>query len=139
MITIHEVPVDKFNEKLAEALNKIPEFKIPDWAVFVKTSTAKERPPQTTDFWYKRAASILRQAYIRGVIGVNRLRTRYGGRKKRGSKPPEFRRSGGKIIRTILQQAEKAGFIIKVDGKRKGRQLTKKGLEFLNKVAEDVK
>lgn len=136
---IQKVPAEKFNEKLAEELKKIPEFEMPSWASYVKTSVARERPPQEEEFWHKRAASILRQIYIRGVVGVNRLKLRYGGKKNRGAKPEKFRKGSGKIIRTILQQAEKVGFVEKVEGKKKGRQLTKKGLEFLNKVAEGVK
>jgi len=139
MATIYEVPADKLNEILAEALKKTEEFKMPEWASFVKTSVARARPPQERDWWYKRVASILRQIYIRGVVGVNRLRLRYGGKKNRGAKPEEFRKGGGKIVRTILRQAEKAGFVEKVEGKKKGRQLTKKGLEFINKIAEKIK
>ena len=133
-MAVYDVPADKFNEKLAEKLKAMPEFEIPEWMVFVKTGTAKSRPPFERDFWYKRAASILRQAYIRGIVGVGRLRTRYGGRKKRGVKPEEFRKSGGKIIRTILQQAEKAGLIEKFKGKKAGRKLTIKGKEFLDSI-----
>ena len=85
------------------------------------------------DFWYKRAASILRQIYIRKNIGVNRLKVRYGGKKNRGVKPSEFRKGSGKIIRTILQQAEKAGFVEKTE-KPKGRKLTEKGKKFLESI-----
>ena len=137
--TIYDVDAGKYNEKLAEELKKLPEFKMPEWASLVKTSVARARPPSDPDFWYKRAASILRQIHVRGVIGVNKLRTKYGGRKKRGGKPEEFRKAGGKLIRTILQQAEAAGLIEKAGGKKKGRQLTKKGLEFMNKAAGEVK
>ena len=137
-ITLYDVPADKYNERLAEALKNIPEFKMPEWAYFVKTSTAKERPPIENDWWYRRAASILRQIYRRGVVGVNRLKKRYGGRKDRGAKPEETRKGSGKIIRVILQQGEKAGFLKKAEGKKKGRELTKKGLEFMNKIAEEI-
>jgi small subunit ribosomal protein S19e len=139
MINIYEVPVGKFNEKLAEALKAMEEFKMPVWVGFVKTSTAKSRPPQEQDWWYKRAASILRQVYVRGVVGVNRLRIRYGSKKERGSRPEIFRKAGGKIIRTILQQAEKSGLIEKAEAKKKGRQMTKQGLDFLNKVVASLK
>ena len=138
-MSIYEVPADKFNEKLAEALSKLEEFKMPEWAVFVKTSPARARVPFEREWWYKRAASILRQVYIRGVVGVNKLKNRYGGRKSRGMRPEEFRKGSGKIIRVILQQAEQAGFLAKSDGKKKGRQLTKKGLEFMNKISEEAK
>jgi small subunit ribosomal protein S19e len=123
-----------YNRALAEALKKQTEFQIPEWALFVKTSTHKQRPTTEPDFWYKRAASILRQAYIQGIIGVNRLRTRYGGRKNRGMKPAQFRPAGGKMIRLLLQQAEQAGFLEKTKGKKAGRQLTAQGKAFLEGV-----
>jgi len=133
-MSIYEIPADLYNKKLAEALKKNPEFKIPEWAFFVKSSVSKERPPIDEDFWFKRAASILRQLYIHGVVGVGRLRTRYGGRKNRGMKPEEFRKASGKIIRVILQQAEKAGLAEKVKDKKAGRRLTEKGKEFLESI-----
>lgn len=137
--TIYDAEPAKFNAKLAEALKQIEEFQMPEWAVFVKTSASRVRPPyDTANYWYIRAASILRQVYIKGVVGVNRLKTKYGGRKKRGSRPEEFRKASGKIIRVMLQQAEKAGLLRKSEGKRKGRELTKKGLEFMNKIASEV-
>lgn len=140
-MTIYDIDAQEYNLKLAEALKKIPEFEIPEWVEFVKSGSAKERPIDEPDFWYKRAASILRQIHKNKFVGVNRLRTKYGSKKNRGYKPEIFKRAGGKIIRTILQQSDKAGFTEiakKVKGERKkksGRQLTQKGKEFL----EDVK
>jgi len=90
MADIRTIDPEKYNKSLAEALKKIPEFKAPEWAIFVKTGVSKKRPTLEEDFWYKRAASILRQIYIKGIVGVERLRTRYGGRKNRGAKPAEF-------------------------------------------------
>ena len=121
---------------LAEALKEEEEFVKPEWVSLVKTSVHKMRPSIDEDFWYKRAASILRQIYIRGLVGVERLRTRYGGRKKRGSRPPEFRKAGGKIIRTILQQAESAGFVEKSKEKKAGRILTEKGRKFMEDLVK---
>jgi len=128
---------EKYIPALAEALKKIPEFEIPEWAKYVKSGTSRERPPADDDFWYTRAASILRQLYIKGVVGVGRLRTRYGSRKDRGTMPDEFRKAGGKIIRVILQQAEKAGLVEKMDRLQFGRRLTQKGRDFLDSI--DVK
>ncbi|MEK6829413.1 MAG: 40S ribosomal protein S19 [Nanoarchaeota archaeon] len=137
---VYDTDSQEYNLKLAEALKEIPEFKMPEWAEFVKTGPAKKRPIDEPDFWHKRAAGILRQIYKKKTVGVGRLRTRYGSKKNRGYKPEEFRKSGGKIIRVILQQADKAGLteIVKVGRearKRKlGRQLTKKGIEFLDSI-----
>jgi small subunit ribosomal protein S19e len=123
-----------FVKNLAEALKGISEFQTPDWALFVKSGVSKQRPPENDDFWFFRTASILRQLYIKGVVGVSRLRTRYGSRKNRGSEPAKFRKASGKIIRTILQQAEKAGLVEKVTGQQFGRRLTSKGREFLDSI-----
>ena len=133
-MSVYEIPADEFNKKLAEALKQIPEFKVPEWASYVKTSVARERFPTEKDWWHKRAASILRQLYIHGIVGVGRLRTRYGGRKNRGVKPEKVKKGGGKIIRVVLQQAETAGFAEKYKGKKSGRQLTIKGKEFLDSI-----
>jgi len=140
MNPVYELDTQEYNLKLAEALKKVPEFKEPEWLAFVKSSPAKERPIEDVDFWYKRSASILRQIYKKKIVGVNRLRTKYGSKKNRGFKPEKFKRAGGKIIRTILQQADAAGFteiakeIKGVRGKKPGRKLTKKGKEFMEEI-----
>ncbi|PIO01255.1 30S ribosomal protein S19e [Candidatus Pacearchaeota archaeon CG09_land_8_20_14_0_10_30_9] len=140
MTSVFEINAQEYNLKLAEALKKIPEFKEPDWAKLVKSGPSKERPIDDLDFWHKRAASILRQIYKKKIVGVNKLRTKYGSKKNRGFKPEEFRKAGGKIIRTILQQSDKAGFteiakdIRDVRSKKPGRQLTKKGKDFLEAI-----
>ena len=124
----------EFNKKLAEALKALGEFEIPEWAEFVKSGMSKERPSMDDDFWYIRAASILRQLYIHGVVGVGKLRTRYGSKKDRGGRRSKFYKSGGKIIRTIFQQAEAAGLVEKVNRMQHGRRLTQKGRDFLDAI-----
>jgi len=137
---VYELDQQEYNNKLAEALKKIPEFKSPEWIELVKSGTGKQRPIEDADFWYKRSASVLKQIYKRGVVGVSRLRTKYGNKKKRGAKPPVFVRASGKILRTILQQADKAGFteIVKdtrgLKKRKPGRVLTKRGKEFMESI-----
>jgi len=139
-MTIYEIPAQEYNLKLAEALKKIPEFEMPEWAGYVKSGPGKERPIDDEDFWHKRSASILREIYKRGIVGVNRLRTKYGSKQNRGFKPERFKRASGKIIRTILQQADKAGFteiaqdIKGVRSAKPGRELTDKGKKFLEEI-----
>jgi len=134
MADIRTIEAGKYNNLLAKALKEVPEFEKPEWADFIKSSTHKKRPTSEEDFWHKRAASILRQIYIQGIVGVERLRTRYGGRKNRGQTPAEFRKAGGKMIRTVLQQGEKAGFLEKVKDKKSGRKLTAEGKKFLESI-----
>lgn len=136
---VYSMESKEYNDKLAAALMELEEFKMPEWAMFVRTGVSKMRVPSDGDYWYKRAASILRQIYINKIVGVNRLRTRYGGRAKRtrGFKPERFKRGSGKIIRVILQQGEAAGFLEKAKEKRSGRRLTEKGKEFLENIKFD--
>ncbi len=140
MTSVYELDAQEYNKKLAEALKKFPEFEQPEWSRFVKTSVAKSRPTDEEDFWYKRSASILRQIYKKKILGVSKLRTKYGAKKSRGAKPEKFKRASGKIIRTILQQADKAGLtemakeIKGVKGKKPGRKLTEKGKELLESI-----
>ena len=136
MANIRTVPADKYNLDLANALKEMPEFEKPEWIYFVKSGHGKMRPIQDDDFWYKRAASIMRQLYIRKIVGVSRLRTRYGGRKNNGMAPEHFAKASGKIIRVLLQQLEKAGFAEKAVGKKAGRQLTKAGIEFMEELVK---
>lgn len=138
-VRVHEIPAQRFIEALAEQLKKKKEFQTPAWAAFVKTGRAKARPPERKDWWYIRAASILRALYVRGVVGVERLRVKYGSRQKRGMAPEHFRKAGGKIIRTILQQATRAGLVEHIKGKRAGRRLTKMGKEWLEQLAAQLK
>ena len=80
--------------------------------------------------------NILRKIYKDGPIGTNKLRSKYGSKKNRGHKPERFYLSSGKIIRTILQQLEKAEYV-KQDKKGTycGRVVTPKGKSFLDKLS----
>lgn len=83
-------------------------------------------------------ASIFRKIYIDGPVGIERLRTWYGGRKNRGHAPEHFYKAGGSIIRKALQQLEAAGFVQKVPGE--GRIVTPQGGQsFLDRIATELK
>ena len=138
MTTVYDVPADILIDRLSKYLKEnVREVRPPEWAAYVKTGSHVERAPHNPDWWYVRAASILRKLYIKGPIGVSRLRKLYGGRKRRGVKPAHFRRAGGSIIRHILQQLEEAGLAEK-DGNR-GRILTPKGRSLLDAMAARIK
>lgn len=110
-----------------------------EWAKFVKTGHSKERMPDNPDWWYVRAAAILRSVAKLGPVGTQKLRTKYGGRKNRGYKPEHVYKGSGSLIRKILQQLETAQLIAKTEkGAHKGRVLTPKGTSFLDKVAINI-
>ena len=139
MANIYNCDPSELIEKASEELKKVEAIKAPDWALFVKTGMHKERPPMKNDWWYVRSASVLRKVYVLGPIGVSKLRTKYGGKKNRGVKPEHFYKGSGSIIRKIIQQLEKEGFV-KKDLKRvhKGRSITAKGKKFLDDVAATI-
>ncbi len=134
---LYEVPQDKLIKKVADELKgKISK---PDWAGFVKTGVYKQRPPVDPDWWYVRAASVLRKVDQLGPVGVSKLRTKYGGVKNRGVKPEQFRKGSGSVARKILQELEKAGLIKQdVKGKHKGRVLTPQGSSLLYSAAKSI-
>jgi len=134
--TARDVSPDLLIERLKEKLKDVPEIQPPEWAKYVKTGSHRERPPQQEDWWYVRAASVLRAVYLRGPVGVEKLRTKYGGRKDRGVKPEHFRKASGHVIRKIMQQLEEAGLVEKVE--RKGRKITPKGQSLLDKLATEI-
>lgn len=133
MATVYDKKPQEVIEKAAESLKK--EITMPDWARFVKTGHAKMRTPAKEDWWYMRAASMLRKIYKKGPIGTNKLRTDYSAKKNRGHKPERVYKASGKIIRTILQQLEKAQYIKQEKrGTHKGRVVTAKGKSLLDKI-----
>ncbi len=140
MHTIYDVDPTELIHKTAEELEKLPFMKQPTWAHFVKTGAHKERPPTNPRWWHIRAASVLRSIYTLGPVGVSKLRKKYGGKKRRGHQPPEFRLGSGNILRKILQQFEKEQFVKQtIKGVHKGRIVTPKGQKFLDGIAGKLK
>ena len=136
MVSALEVKPTKLIEQAAKQLEAEKLVEPTEWAPFVKTGANKERHPDRTDWWFVRAAAILRTVYSKGPVGTNKLRTKYGGRKRRGHKKAEFRKGSGSIIRNILQQLEKSGLIKQeAKGAHKGRVITPKGKSVLDKIA----
>lgn len=135
-----DVDQKKFIEVCKEKLKNVESIKPPVWATFAKTGMSRQFPPQQGDWWYTRAASLLRRIYLDGPVGVERLKTYYGGRKNRGHKPERFKKSGGSNIRKILQQLEKAGFIERnKKPKKSGRIVSEVGKKFISDIVKEVK
>lgn len=140
MTIVYDVDAGKLIEKTAEELKKLKELQMPEWAKFVKTGAAKERHPAREDWWYIRAAAILRKIYLKGPIGVNSLRREYSSKKNMGHKPERVYRAGGKIIRTIVKGLEKEGLIQMIGkGVHKGRIISAKGRKFLDNLSKGAK
>jgi len=136
MTTVYDVTPKEFISAIKEELKKDDNIKPPEWASFVKTGTHKEKAPIQEDWWFTRAASVLRKVYVNGPIGIERLSAEYGGAKDRGSKPNKAVKGSRSIIRHIFTQLQNAGLL---EAKRgKGRVITSKGQSFLDNTARDV-
>ncbi len=138
MPTPYDVPANLLIQRLANYLkDETDHITPPPWASVVKTSSHTQRPPQNADWWFTRCASVLRKIYLKGPIGIQRLRAEYGGRKDRGVKPEHTRKGSGTIIRKALQQLEEAK-LVKSMGNR-GRIVTKQGRSLLDRLSTEIK
>ncbi len=133
MANVNDVNSAQLVSAAAAALKE--KIKKRDYINYVKSGPSKERPPAQSDFWYTRSASILRQVYLNGPIGVTRLATRYGSRKEHVVHRRHHVQAGSGIIRDMLQELEKANMIKKV---KNGRVITPQGKSFLDKIANQV-
>jgi len=135
--TVYDAPPDILIARVAEYIKKnVPEVTPPAWAKFVKTGAQAERPPQNPDWWFTRAASVMRKIYIMGPIGVSRLRNEYGGSRKSGLRPRHFVKGGGAILRKVLQQLEAAKLVKTLE--KKGRVVTDEGRGLMDALAGEV-
>lgn len=136
MTTVYEVPPEKLIERVAEKLKEKPELKEPEKLKFIKSGVHREKAPEQQDWWYTRAAAILRKVYLKHRIGVSRLAAGFGGAQDRGTKPDRAKKGGRAIVRELLKQLEQAGYIIHVKGE--GRSISAAGRAFLDSAAHEV-
>ncbi len=138
MPTPYDVPPSVLIERLARYLREeVDAIVPPPWTSFVKTGSHTQRPPQNPDWWFTRCASLLRKIYVKGPIGIERLRSEYGGRIDRGVKPEHARKGGGGIIRKALQQLQAAGLVEPL--RNRGRVVTSDGRRLLDKLSTEIK
>ena len=135
MVNVYDVPSEKLLDALAGQLKKLPGMEAPEWSQFVKTGSHAERPPHQPDWWFARAASILRKLYLHGPLGVTDLERGYGGSKAVAYSPKHHRDAGSSAIRKIMKQLEQAGLVAKSP---KGRVLSPKGTAMLDKLSKEL-
>ena len=136
MTTVFDVPAAEMIDKLAGILKENENVVPPQWAGNVKTGVHKDLPPTNDDWWYVRCAAVLRKIYTDGPIGIERLRSVYGGKKDNGSQPYPKAKGSGSIARKSVQQLEAAGFLQKV---KDGRTVSAKGRSMMDNAAHELK
>jgi small subunit ribosomal protein S19e len=136
--TPYDIPASVLIEKLAKHLkDEVDEIIPPVWSQFSKTGVHTQRPPTNPDWWFVRCASILRKIYVKGPIGIELLRQKYGGRLDGGAKPEHASKGSGAIIRNAIQQLQKAGLVR--PQKNEGRVVTSEGRQLLDRLSTELK
>jgi small subunit ribosomal protein S19e len=136
--TPYDVPPLVLIERLAKHLkDEVDEITPPEWAIFAKTGVHTQRPPRNPDWWFVRSASILRKIYVKGPIGIEKLRQEYGGRIDRGARPEHARKGSGAIVRKATQQLQTAGLV--TQQKNEGKVVTSDGRRLLDRLSTELK
>jgi len=136
MVSVRDVPPNLLIKELVDRLKAEGKITPPAWAPFVKTGASKERQPLQSDWWWTRLAAILRTVSLGGPLGVERIRSKYGGKKNRGHKPERFYKGSGAIVRNALKQLEGAGLLKSVP--KKGRVIAPAGQAMLDSASNAV-
>ena len=135
MAKVYDVPADILVNRLSEILKK-EDITVPEWTSFVKTGTHADKPPQNSDWWYVRCASILRKIYLHGPVSVNDLRSMYGGGRPVGYGAAHHKDASGAIIRNAIHALDKLGLVQNIE--KKGRILSKQGTQKLDRLATEI-
>jgi small subunit ribosomal protein S19e len=136
MVTVYDVPAEKLILKTAQKLKENPNIVPPEWAEYVKTGRHTERAPSQDDWWYTRAAAILRKIYVKGPMGSSRLAAEYGGYADKGSMPNKAVKGSRNIARKCMMQLEAAGYLVSKD--KQGRAISPAGQSLLDNTAKEV-
>ena len=146
-VTVKDVSAEEFIKAFAAFLKKSGKFKVPEWAVYVKTGCMRSLAPYDADWLYVRAAAVARTLYMKRRCGMKFLREHFGGKKRGRVHHPHFIKAGGKAIRYCLQQLAKMDLIgvVQVRGdddkviNTQGRQITNKGIRDMDRIARQIK
>lgn len=136
MVTVYDVSAEKLIIRTAEKLKQNAAIVPPEWAEFVKTGADKEKSPSQDDWWFTRAASILRKLYVKGPMGSSKMASEYGGYRDKGTMPNRAVKGSRNIARKCMIQLEKAGYVVSKD--KKGRAISPSGMSLLDNVAKEI-
>ncbi|EZG79925.1 putative 40S ribosomal protein S19 [Gregarina niphandrodes] len=135
VFTVSDVPADQFIKKCARHLKDSGFFEIPKWAEYAKSGCSRELSAHDDDFFYIRAASILRKmAFNAKECGVGRLAHVYGGSQNRGVQPCHHRMASRKVIRYCIRQLQSME-LVEAFGDKQKRRLSVKGQRCIDQIA----
>jgi len=135
--TVKDVPAQQFVSELAAHFKKSQKLELPEWHDLIKTGAYKQLCPQDPDWYYIRAAAVVRKIYLRGGIGIGAFSKIYGGSVNNGSAPAHHAKAARGLHRHILQQLQNISLVNKKKEK-KGRYITKEGQRELDTIAAQI-
>ena len=72
-VSLKDVPAEPWIKAYADYLKKSQKIALPEWVDLVKTGNGREVVPNDEDWFYVRAAAIVRKIYLRPQLGVGRM------------------------------------------------------------------
>merc|ERR1712110_802855 len=92
----------------ADFLKRTNKIELPKWVDLVKTGHYHELTPYDEDWFYTRAAAIMRKIYVKPNVGVGRLANKFGAKERNGSIRKHHAKDSKAVIRACLKALEKA-------------------------------
>ena len=134
--TIRDVSAWQWIKAAAEQLKQEGKLFVPRCSEIVKTSHGRERAPQNPDWYYIRAAAVLRAIYLRPGTGYGGLSKRFGNKKNRGSQPEITTKAARGLLHWACRSLE--GLKLVTKGKESGHIITKEGRKRADTIAFNV-
>ncbi len=140
-VNVFDVSTAHFLKKFATHLKEKRLVTPQPYTSLVKCSYSNELAPLDPDWFYLKSAAVARQIYVSKstTLGVGSLRRLFAKKARRGVNTNTTSLAGGKIVRDIVKQLRKAGFVEQYkssEGATFGLLITKLGRSQMDKVAQ---
>merc|ERR1711953_1535658 len=83
----------------------------------VKTGHFHELAPYDEDWFYTRAAAIMRKLYVKPTVGIGRLANKFGGKQRNGVARKHHAKSSRGVIRACMKALEGAKLLTRYNDK----------------------
>merc|ERR1711862_274229 len=117
-ITLKDVPTNDFIAAYANYLKKHNKITPPAWHDLVKTGHLHELAPYDEDWFFTKAAAVVRKVYIKPHLGVGKMAQLFGGKKRYGSARKHNAKASKGVIRAALKALEDAGILMRYNDKK---------------------
>ena len=135
--TMRDVSAYKWIRAMAAHLKQSGKLFVPNCTELMKQSHGNQRAPENPDWYFYRAASVLRHVYIHPGTGYGGLGKAFAIKKNNGSRPEKTVKATRGLLHWVCRSLEGLKLIAK--GKAKGRVLTREGRRKADAIAFNVK